>query len=204
LGRREEKKVEKRQRLLAAGLSLFLEQGFDRTSIEQIASRGGVARGTYYLYFHDKQALFEALMAAWYEPVVKVLKAVTESVACATTSHQALQTYQGMGLSLAFIGASHPDEILLAFREGRRAGPAGDSLREREKTILAEVTGFTRDASERGLIRVKNPVVTVLVIMGAVERLFYEQQLGTDLGDPAAVASEVVAMFASSMGLPTG
>ena len=67
MGRREENKQAKRQRLEREGLRLFLEAGYDRTSIEQIAAASEVARGTYYLYFADKHALFATLMERWFD-----------------------------------------------------------------------------------------------------------------------------------------
>lgn len=48
--------------LLAAALDCFVEKGFAATRMEEIARRAGVAKGTFYLYFPSKQAVFEALV----------------------------------------------------------------------------------------------------------------------------------------------
>lgn len=48
--------------LLAAALDCFVEKGFAGTRMEDIARRAGVAKGTFYLYFPSKQAVFEALV----------------------------------------------------------------------------------------------------------------------------------------------
>ena len=42
----------------------------------------------------------------------------------------------------------------------------------------------------------------MLVIYGAIERLYYEFMLGRDMGDVDALAQEVVALFGRTMGLP--
>ncbi|MDR2856801.1 MAG: TetR/AcrR family transcriptional regulator [Novosphingobium sp.] len=47
--------------LLDAAAALFVEQGVAATSIEDIAGRAGVAKGTFYHYFHDRAAMLEAL-----------------------------------------------------------------------------------------------------------------------------------------------
>lgn len=60
---------ETRQRLLQAGLRVFLEKGFDRASLEEIAQREGLTRGAVYWHFKDKQALFAALMEQKLRPV---------------------------------------------------------------------------------------------------------------------------------------
>lgn len=50
----QDKKKQKKERLEQAAYDLFSEQGFSETSIDQIARRAGVAKGTFYLYFPDK------------------------------------------------------------------------------------------------------------------------------------------------------
>jgi AcrR family transcriptional regulator len=51
-----------RQALLDAAESVFDEYSFDRASVSQITRRAGVAQGTFYLYFRDKQAVFVELV----------------------------------------------------------------------------------------------------------------------------------------------
>ncbi len=58
----QEKKQVKRQALLDAAYDLFLERGMTKTSIGDIASRANVAKGTFYLYFSDKDAILRALL----------------------------------------------------------------------------------------------------------------------------------------------
>lgn len=62
MGKLQEKKQQKRQALLDAAYDLFLEQGLQKTSIDSIVNRAKVAKGTFYLYFPDKEAVLQALM----------------------------------------------------------------------------------------------------------------------------------------------
>ncbi|AUN33738.1 TetR/AcrR family transcriptional regulator [Niveispirillum cyanobacteriorum] len=48
--------------LLSAALDCFVEKGFAATRMDDIARRAGVAKGTFYLYFPSKEAVFEALV----------------------------------------------------------------------------------------------------------------------------------------------
>lgn len=61
-GKLEQQKQEKKQNLLTAALELFMENGVAKTSIDQIAGRAQVAKGTFYLYFHDKEDLLQELI----------------------------------------------------------------------------------------------------------------------------------------------
>jgi AcrR family transcriptional regulator len=201
LGRREEKKQEKRERLEAAGLAHFEELGYDRASIEQIAAAADVARGTFYLYFSDKHALFSALCDRWYVPVEAVLQQTAARVAGATTAAELTAIYQQMALGLTATGVTFAREINIAFREMRRTGEAGDDLRRRERALLELAVGFTRVAAERGLLRTGDPRVAACVVYGASERLYYEMSHGGELGDPVAAAAEAVALFGRAFGL---
>ena len=52
----------KRASLLEAGRYLFLENGLQNTSVDAIVRRANVAKGTFYLYFHDKDALLNEIV----------------------------------------------------------------------------------------------------------------------------------------------
>jgi AcrR family transcriptional regulator len=55
--RRERSKADKMRRILAAGEKLFSKQGFDGTTVQQIADEADVAVGTLFLYISDKNEL---------------------------------------------------------------------------------------------------------------------------------------------------
>jgi len=54
----------KRSRILATAASVFLEQGFERASMAEIAARNGGSKATLYGYFRSKQELFLAVAFA--------------------------------------------------------------------------------------------------------------------------------------------
>ncbi|MFI1180978.1 TetR/AcrR family transcriptional regulator [Streptomyces sp. NPDC020799] len=56
-GRRERNKQKVRRRLYSSALTLFAEQGYEHTSIDEIAELADVARGTFFNYFHRKEDL---------------------------------------------------------------------------------------------------------------------------------------------------
>ncbi|GAA1309964.1 TetR/AcrR family transcriptional regulator [Saccharothrix xinjiangensis] len=54
---------EKRALIVTAATALFLELGYDRTSLARIAERSGVSRATLFKQFPSKAALFDAIVA---------------------------------------------------------------------------------------------------------------------------------------------
>src|SRR5262245_63510615 len=50
----------KRRQIMEGARKLFLAQGFDAASMGEIARAAGVSKGTLYVYFENKEELFEA------------------------------------------------------------------------------------------------------------------------------------------------
>ena len=59
----QENKRTKLDHLVEAASALFTEKGVDLVSVAEIARRAGVAKGTFYLYFKDKEHLRDYIMA---------------------------------------------------------------------------------------------------------------------------------------------
>ena len=63
----------RRQAILDAALSVFAERGFEAARLDDVAARAGVAKGTLYLYFRDKEALFEELVRSAVSPIIEAV-----------------------------------------------------------------------------------------------------------------------------------
>jgi TetR/AcrR family transcriptional regulator len=59
---RQRRKSARPQELLDAALGLFVEKGLAGTRAEDVAARAGVSKGTLYLYYPSKDALFKAVV----------------------------------------------------------------------------------------------------------------------------------------------
>ncbi len=55
-------KPERRQQILNVARDVFAKRGYHAAKIEDIVAAAGVARGTFYLYFEDKRAIFEEIV----------------------------------------------------------------------------------------------------------------------------------------------
>ncbi len=65
IGRRERKKREARRRIFQAAFDLFREKGFDATTVDEIAERADVAKGTVFNYFPRKASFLETWVHHW-------------------------------------------------------------------------------------------------------------------------------------------
>lgn len=73
------KKEVKKKNLLYAAQELFLEKGVSKTSISEITERAQVAKGTFYLYFTDKEALLEQLLYQMSHDIIQQAYTYTEA-----------------------------------------------------------------------------------------------------------------------------
>ncbi len=71
LGKAEENKKIKLNSLLSHSYKLFTTKGISDTSISDITNSAGVAKGTFYFYFHDKQDIIDHLIARKSENLLK-------------------------------------------------------------------------------------------------------------------------------------
>jgi AcrR family transcriptional regulator len=69
-GNRAERAAERRQAIVEAALQEFVARGFTATRLDDIARRAGVAKGTIYLHFKDKESMFEELIRTAIVPLV--------------------------------------------------------------------------------------------------------------------------------------
>jgi AcrR family transcriptional regulator len=67
---RAERAAERRAAIVEAAMEEFIARGFAATRLDDVARRAGVAKGTIYLHFKDKESMFEELIRTAIVPLV--------------------------------------------------------------------------------------------------------------------------------------
>ena len=67
------------EEIVAAALDVFVERGFAAAKLEDVARRAGVTKGTIYLYFENKEALFKAVVRETIVPVIAKGEAIAQA-----------------------------------------------------------------------------------------------------------------------------
>jgi AcrR family transcriptional regulator len=70
LSGRAARAAERRQAIIDAALDEFIARGFTATRLDDVAKRAGVAKGTIYLHFKDKESMFEELIRTALVPLI--------------------------------------------------------------------------------------------------------------------------------------
>ena len=81
-----------RERLLAAGREFFSRYGLRKTTVEELARKAGIAKGTFYLFFPSKEALYREVLLSVMPDMVKRL--LERSFGVAEDVREALVLYQ--------------------------------------------------------------------------------------------------------------
>lgn len=68
----------RREAILNAALAEFAASGFAAARLDDVARRAGIAKGTIYLYFADKETLFQELVRSTLTPLVSQLESLRE------------------------------------------------------------------------------------------------------------------------------
>ena len=117
----------KKDFILDTAQGLFMEQGFDQTSISQILEATQIARGTLYYYFSSKEEIMDAIIERTIE------RAFTASQAFA--DNRELTIIERLAGSMAALNLNHQEgeEVLLHLNQ-----PQNALLHEKTNQILLE------------------------------------------------------------------
>ncbi len=181
--------------ILAAARSVFLDKGFDRSSVSEIAARVGVVEGLVYAYFPTKRDLLNEVLRGMYLPL---LRDVEEGFA----------RLQGVRSRVRFLVWRHlrvyvedPDLSRLVLHEVR-TGP------EYFKSVLhdlhVEYTSFLvrtlRDAMAAGEIRPDTDVELMRsMVYGTIEHRMWGTLFGRSAVDVEATADELTRVLLASL-----
>src|SRR6185295_14360384 len=134
---RERFRQESTQEILAAAESVFIEQGLAGASMSQIAERAGVAVGTLYNRFKDREALLQALIAQRRAELLAEL----ESAARQLASLALRERLTGVVHSLLMQTEQHRPFLRLVLASEFAYGPGKEQMLRVLREQLEEVLG---------------------------------------------------------------
>src|SRR3954451_19171496 len=147
---RAARQVERREAILAAALEEFSASGFAATRLDDVARRAGVAKGTIYLYFRDKESLFQELVRAMLGPLVGTIEAAPMADLSARAVAEAIADL----FVREFFGPRRKDVIRLIIAEGPRFPKLAEFYyHEVIARVLEAVRALLRRALERGELK---------------------------------------------------
>ena len=136
---RERSRRETRRRLVEAGTKLFARRGFARTRATDISREAGVAVGTLYVHFTDKEALLREILFQGFEEMHAVVQRITEAKYATVEGSVRAHTE-----ALVSYAAEHPELFQILFSTEVATTAAGTEL-------LAALTAHQEERLREGI-----------------------------------------------------
>jgi len=142
--------AERRDAILAAAFEEFADRGFAATRLDDVARRADVAKGTIYLHFADKEALFEELIRMELSPVVAALENVSHAdIPFRMITNQLIEVF-----AREIFETRRKDVIRLIITEGPRFPKLAEFYyREVISRVMETIRAMMRRAYERGELK---------------------------------------------------
>lgn len=135
------------EEILRAAAEVFTEKGFASARIEDVAQRAGIAKGTVYLHFASKEALFKALVETVVAPSVGHMEELMrdDEIPSAELLRRVLGVVRG-----EILGTERRRVVRLVVTEGHRFP---DIARLYHDKVIRRAMGLLRRIVERGIVR---------------------------------------------------
>jgi AcrR family transcriptional regulator len=180
----------RREQVLACAVRVFSRRGYHATTVSDIIDEAGVARGTFYLYFKSKRAIFDELLDDFLKRILGEIRRVDLSPGAAPPLEQMRDIVDRvLGVLL---GSLEMARILLRAAVGLDAD-FDRKLEEFRKKLVERIEGSLRLGQGMGLVTDCDVRVASLCVLGSVKEVV--DAMLTDpavLPEPAVLADEIL------------
>ena len=184
---------EKRERILEGALRAFAQKGFYNTKVSEIASAAGVADGTIYLYFKNKDDLLISLFEDRMEWVIERLE--TELRAVKGSPVDQLRAFVNLHFMLAVENRDLAEFITVELRQSAKF--VKEYKNPKFADYLRILQGLIEQGQEQGLIRADlDSKIISRAIFGALDEVLLQltlsRQAPTDVHEESTQISAIL------------
>ena len=160
---------ERRAQLIDAAREVFSRKGYHEATVDDITRAAGVAKGTFYLYFHEKREIYYELVRSFLQHVKDIGASVARKV---HTPHEFFARCEQAANELVRVFMEHQKLARLTYRESMSLDPELERLLREFYRDLAHVEADNiRVGIELGLFRAVDPLICAYAHIGMVERV---------------------------------
>lgn len=153
----------KRERILAAGLSLFARAPYQAVTMDSVAAAARVAKGTLYLYFESKEDLYLGILSDGLETIARNYQA---SVNPAASVPDRLR--RAIEITLEFYDQRRDLLRLMATEEPRMAEARNRLIDDWRERGVRFFTSLIEEGARAGVFRASDPLLATWAILGAM------------------------------------
>lgn len=165
----------RRAEVLEAARAVFGEKGYHSASVGEIIGRAGIARGTFYLYFENKRAIFEELLDGY---LLRIWGAVSRVDLGEGAPSPVSQIHQNVSRVLAVLAANRAlNRILLRHAVGLDA-EIDRKLDEFYGRLLERIEGALALGQQMGVVRPGGTRMLAVCVLGTIKEVTAHYLLG--------------------------
>ncbi len=161
--RRAREKAQRRREILTAARQEFFERGFHQPTVDDVAARAEVSKGTIYLYFESKEEILAHLLLEGLSLLLIEMEAAGNARLLAGASSAAEPDLRRLANAYLQFCQSHPSyfRLIMAFDRGRFEESISPKLYQqvldRSLQGLALLAGAIETGKESGVFQVDDP-----------------------------------------------
>jgi AcrR family transcriptional regulator len=164
-------KTERRLQILAAAREVFAKRGYHQTTIDDIVLSAGVARGTFYLYFEDKRAVFSDLIDRFAAKLSMAIERIVTDDATRPVANQVQENIR----SVIRTCLSERTMTKILFTGAVGVDPEFDrKIATFYDTVVQLLTESLKDGQTLGIVADGEPRVLAYLSIGAFKELLYQ------------------------------
>jgi len=197
------RKEQKRRLIMQAVLKIFKRKGYSPTALDEIAQEAGIAKGTLYLYFKDKEDLISSTLIYVLDDVKHgMLENIPQNM-------PAVETLKHIALFMFRYFAENDDFhniylTILNYNLVSNYTSLFERMLERKKELYNWECQLVEDAKKQGHIRKDMATMDIVmafdgIVMNVIDQMFFHKE--TVAFDPQSKTDMVMQLFLEGVGV---
>jgi AcrR family transcriptional regulator len=183
----------RRAQILDVAKAVFAEKGYHDTKIDDIVARARVARGTFYLYFGDKRAIFEEIVNGCVDLVTQTIYAIDMG----DPERSAMEQLTDNVRNVIRLFTDDPQMAKLLFSDAVGLDPDFDrKLLAFYDQIAALIVRALDEGVACGIVRPGDTRTRSWCLMGVVKEFLYQVGMRNSEFDPERAVRTVIELVA--------
>jgi AcrR family transcriptional regulator len=168
--RAKAKREARREQIVVAAANCFASRGYYQTTVSDLIDAAGISRGTFYLYFESKEAIFHDLLDDFVKRLCNEITVVDPA-----SGNQARVEIHGNITRAVDLLFDNPDLTTMLLNVANSVGGQTDkTLAQLNLYIYDMVEGALDNGAKWGLTRPCNTQIVAAAIVGSVKEVLYQ------------------------------
>jgi AcrR family transcriptional regulator len=177
----------RRHEIFAASMHLFLEKGFQETTMQEIAAAAGMGKSTLYDYFKTKDEILLSVVEDAFYDLTELAKQITnQDIPAVEKIHRILHAY------LEFLLTNKEFYIQMIYEVQRLDLESQRRLQARRHVYQDLLCGLVEDAIREGAFRPVNPLLATRSILAILSPAVFTNR---PTGTPEQMMDEAMDIF---------